>query len=427
MDTNNVQIISKALDSPEFRSLWSSFNRRYIPWDQFQHMPMPKDLNAEHAWRIIAGLRKGAGTVFKYPPWFPFDQDGEIWFSTTREDEARMYAIVAQTSGGSKLAHSIAKLDGYYFSQYLMMSEFLTACSLDGIELASERARQIAYHAAEPTTDAERVFVNLCTTFSDSRSSFKDREVTHGLIEDIHRKLLDGIEGTLPHIAPSPMADQTYYTSERVLDLICRLGKCEGANNALHPILAYIEISRMLWDLQPLSTLNACVEVIVRKIFFTNQGFPGCAYLETANIDQKLREDKYTAIGFRKPLTGYSHEYQLFGIDGTLYHSVILEHYVEELEHLANKVNRFSIRRAQEKTRVNAIEGLNERERDVIMNLLRNPLHKATIEYHQQRHHTSYATARSDLVHLEELGYLTMNKDGRKFAYAVGSKLIDLA
>lgn len=60
----------------------------------------------------------------------------------------------------------------------------------------------------------------------------------------------------------------------------------------------------------------------------------------------------------------------------------------------------------------------NVRQLALVGHALRNPEALYTIASHRRSHGTSYQTARTDLLELEELGLLSMHKSGRAFAFA---------
>ncbi|MEO1535588.1 MAG: Fic family protein, partial [Planctomycetota bacterium] len=62
-------------------------------------------------------------------------------------------------------------------------------------------------------------------------------------------------------------------------------------------------------------------------------------------------------------------------------------------------------------------EGLNDRQRQILLDLMESPEQEFTIEAHQTTWDISYYTARSDLLHLENLGYLDRRKVGKKFVF----------
>ena len=99
---------------------------------------------------------------------------------------------------------------------------------------------------------------------------------------------------------------------------------------------------------------------------------------------------------------------------------------MRELDILDNKVRSFANKRKRQKRKLDEEGGFNEREKDVILNLLRNPTVKVTIGRHRERHGIAYSTAHDDLAHLEAEGILRAGKEGRAIVYHAGSGLQEL-
>ena len=386
---------------------------------------MPPGVDAMEAWEVVAKLRREMATVLDYPPWFPYVEGGSIWFSTPKKSQNMLLDISAVTAEGASLSRSITKMDGYHFCQYLMLDEFIAACASDGVEIDPERARRAAFHRDEPQSDGERLFVNLCNTFAYAGVTYKGRDITYGLIEDIGRDMAKGIGSDIGHVGMFELANPEVFTPDYVLGLICRLAAGKGASDPLHPVIASGEMSRMFWDLRPLERFNACVELVVRKIFYANTGQPACAFVHATRVERAWRE-RGGAEGGVFLASGYPAEYMLDGVDGTLYHDMTLRHMVRELDILDNKVRSFANKRKRQKRKLDEEGGFNEREKDVILNLLRNPTVKVTIGRHRERHGIAYSTAHDDLAHLEAEGILRAGKEGRAIVYHAGSGLQEL-
>jgi len=66
---------------------------------------------------------------------------------------------------------------------------------------------------------------------------------------------------------------------------------------------------------------------------------------------------------------------------------------------------------------VEGYPGLNHRQSSLLFDALKHPEEPYTIREHQGTHHVTYATARSDLLALEERGFFQKVKQGRKLVF----------
>ena len=415
------------LCSEEFRTLWAEVNRKTILWEDFRRRPMPEGLTAEEMWEVISRLRKDAGFSFDYPPWFAEKAEGSIWFSVPKDSQERLRRIMAATAGSSSLAEAIAKFDSYYFCLYLMFDELLTACDLDGVTLEKHHAKDIAFLRQAPKTDEELMFANLCEVFSMAEQLFAEQGLDYGLVDAIPRRLSKGLSGEVGFLAcrsEVPLSD--YYSADRALDMVISLARGKSSSDPIDPILASMEFSNIFLDLKPLPRLNACVELVLRKVFFIRKGFSGCAYLGLAGIACDLRLHEYEQIGAPTERGSIAVPYRMFGADGTLYHDLILKKMEEEIDGLSHKVERFASNRRKQKRLLSSMDEINVREQDVLLELLRNPVSSVTIERHRCRHGVAYSTAHDDLAHLAALGYLRAVREGHAMFYYPGERLVEL-
>ena len=60
---------------------------------------------------------------------------------------------------------------------------------------------------------------------------------------------------------------------------------------------------------------------------------------------------------------------------------------------------------------------LNHRQRELLLNALKNPGKPFTIEVHRRTHDIVYQTARSDLLGLAEAGLMTKHRQGNAFVF----------
>lgn len=62
-------------------------------------------------------------------------------------------------------------------------------------------------------------------------------------------------------------------------------------------------------------------------------------------------------------------------------------------------------------------EGLSLRQAEIIKSLIKNPGKPITIKEIVETYRVAYGTARNDLFHLEELGYLAKQKSGKEYIF----------
>ena len=67
---------------------------------------------------------------------------------------------------------------------------------------------------------------------------------------------------------------------------------------------------------------------------------------------------------------------------------------------------------------------MNHRQRDLIYHALKHPDALYTIQHHRRTYNVSYGTARSDLLYLTEVGYLSLERQGNKMFFQPHGELL---
>ena len=71
----------------------------------------------------------------------------------------------------------------------------------------------------------------------------------------------------------------------------------------------------------------------------------------------------------------------------------------------------------QQKSIIKKIRDINQREGDILRHMMEHSDEYFTIREIMQMYTTVYETARTDLLHLADLGYLNKEKRGREFIF----------
>ena len=423
-----IDKVESLLASKEFVSIWRLLNERFVRWEEFCQMPMPPGTDAKTMWCITRSLLRGAGIELNHPGWCSTDPTETMWFSVPRTTERAVREIQARTDCNSILWNNIKSNNSIYFMLYLLQDDLISTFRRDGISLAAHEMRRLCYFHESASNDAQRVFYNLSGLFERREELFGGAKIDECLIWDIYNRLNEGVEQL--HVTTSPL-DAAYvnhdlFSSEYVLDRICRFAAGAGSDADLNPLFVGMEFSRYLWDYKPLPMLNACVELVLRNIYYRNCGLPVAGIIPTSCIEDR-RSGQNLGIVVDPKSGQLQDEYRIGGFDSTNYHETTIMAYLDETKRLSERVNLFLRRRQMQIANVEALDNVNARQKDILLSFLARPDHKVTIKEHYKNTGVSYPPARSDLQELEELGYLRHKVDSRAFLYEAGPRLRELA
>lgn len=423
-----IDKVESLLGSKEFVDIWRLLNERFVRWEEFCRLPMPPGTDARAMWRITRSLLRGAGIELNHPGWCSADPSESMWFSVPRTTERAVREIQARTDRNSILWNNIKSTNSIYFTLYLLQDDLVSIFRRDGISLAAHEMRKLCYFHEGASTDAQRVFYNLLGLFERRGGLFGGAKIDEDLIWDIYHHLKEGVEQL--HVTVSPL-DAAYvnhklFPSEYVLDRICRFAAGTGSDADLNPLFVGMEFSRYLWDYKPLPMLNACVELVLRNIYYCNCGLPAAGIIPISRIEDR-RSSQNLGIVVDPQSGQLQDEYRIGGFDSTYYHETTIMAYLDETERLSERVNLFLRRRQAQIANVEALDNVNARQKDILLAFLARPDRKVTIKEHCKNAGISYPSARSDLQELEGLGYLKCKVDSRTFLYKAGPRIRELA
>jgi hypothetical protein len=418
---------SELLYSETFNSLWCLVNERFVTWAEFKMLPMPEGYDNATIWKLLSTLRRGTGIRLTYPPWFNMvDGDNKhLWFSIPHSLSDNLREIVRLAAVDSSLAQSLKQFDSAYLQYYLIERELVVACRRDGVVLSLEEARQAWLAPPRQPSSEQLIFRRLVELFL-SAEEIATAPLSISALEHLYESLAGGITKVFTPVYTLYSDNSTceYFTSAHTFELTCEMMNGGGSDHYLHPVFSVIEISRHLWDYQPFEHFNACMEVLIRRVFCLKAGYPLIAYLSLVQIDESIQASQESEFGVYT--TAFPAEYQVVGVDVTWYQNIMLARYIEDLERLRQHIDAFFARRRHVRTCIGALASLNHRQKDVLHLFCRNPGEQLTISSHRERHKVSYATARADLLSLSETAYLRVRPQQQAFIFISGPRLIEL-
>jgi Fic family protein len=102
-----------------------------------------------------------------------------------------------------------------------------------------------------------------------------------------------------------------------------------------------------------------------------------------------------------------------------------VSHQLDVILEAIDGVHRYILRKQKEQAAATALlkpgsplaQQINYSQRALLLNALKNPGKRFTIEMHQRSHGTSYQTARADLLALAQGGFLSYTREGKAFVF----------
>lgn len=398
----------------------------YIHWDRLRHLEPPAGLDHKSWWLGIKLARMGRATSL------PFRQSSGDGFSVSLSDSMlRQLHFLDREAAGMILGadqdddHSIR----HKHLHRSLVEEAMTSSQLEGASTTRRVAKEMLDTGRAPRDRSERMIFNNFAMM-ERLSGLRDTPLSPAMILEIHRGLMhDAMDeaGDAGRLRTSSDDIVIYDRADpsRVLHVPPAAGGlpsrlqaiCDFANADtdkgvfLHPIVRAIVLHFMVGYDHPFCDGNGRT---ARALFYWSMLRSGYWLSEYVSISSVLRRAPAAYI------RAYLHS-ESDGGDVSYFVAHQLGVIVEAVSRLRDYLARKSKERKQAEkllTPAGNIGGqLNHRQRDLLLEALRQPDSTFTIGQQQKRQGITYATARADLLGLESLGLLLRRKTGRRFEF----------
>ena len=405
---------------------------KYRHWDVLRHLEPPSDLSVKEWWLGVKLARRSS-----YQP-LPFqDRNGNEFKYGVPNLAYRMLHRIDRDAGGA-IRGSDQITSPHSRDMYLLKSlveEAITSSQLEGAATTREVAKEMLREGRQPHNRSERMIYNNYQAMQFIQNLGK-QQLTRGIILEMQRILteqtlddpgaagrlrrpdepihvVDPADGKALHIPPEAN------DLDKRLDVLCAFANSTESESFMHPVMRAILLHFALAYDHPFVDGNGRT---ARALFYWSmraQGYWLCEFVSISSIlrmapAQYARAFLYTETDEND--TTYFVLYQLRVL-------------IQAIE----KLHRYLQRKSEElrETRMYLQQSkmlraaLNHRQLAIINHALKNPLFTYSIESHRGSHGVSYQTARTDLLHLAELGLLDKGKIRRAFVFVAPADLHD--
>jgi len=403
---------------------------RYLHWDELRHRPAPPDLSHELWWLNIKMARAVLAQSLPLA-----DRDGKAFQFAMPEPALRALHFIDRDASGQILMDapvaSPSDRDRYLVSS--LIEESITSSQLEGASTTRRVAEEMLRAGRRPHTPSERMIFNNYQAMKHIRDIGQE-PLTPNLILELHRRLTAGTMEDPADVGRWRMTDDVHVVDPRdgkLLHIPPAAGAlpermqrlCEFANGSetdtpyVHPVVRAILLHFMLGYDHPFADGNGRT---ARALFYwamARQGYWLMAYLSISNV-------------LRRAPSQYARAYLHTETDDndTTY---FLLHQLDVIRQAIDALHGY----LKEKTReTRATESLlegslsrsqfNHRQIALLSHALKHADALYTVESHRASHAVAYATARSDLLQLAELGLLTQQSQGKRFVFQVPVDLV---
>ena len=401
----------------EFRPYLDIVNSKYLHWDEIPMRFKDVGFNLKLLW--------GYAKLFREFNNRPIKLDGlTLRYVQTPLIEKALHDLDMRVGGEFDFESqmpSVALKRKYLVNS--LMEEAIASSQLEGAATTRVVAKQMLRENRKPKTISEQMILNNYITMMYIKDNTQPNQpLTLQLILDIHEKITKGTlekkeyegafrtdnevkvysrdEGQLLYEPPK------HSSINELLKQVCSLANTEPTEFYLHPIVKAIVLHYMIGYIHPFNDGNGRTARALFYWYLISQNYNMLEYVAVSTAI-KNAPSKYTRAYIysetdHNDIT-YFVKFNLRQLDIAL---KSFEKYIKKI-------------RSENKRIIETIKdnpSLNFRQADVIITLTKNERPITTKEM-QERYNITYQTARTDLLGLEELGYLHKQIRGKQFIF----------
>jgi len=387
-------------------------NARYLHWDEIRRRKKyPADPLV--IWILMKFFRNKNAHQLSFADWtFQYVLSGSCWKELHVLDKNTVENLlgIPDSSGPGREQYLINSL----------MEEAIASSQLEGAATTRQVAKQMLQERRKPRNRDERMIMNTYLTMKGVRSLIKE-PLTPELILRLHAMItsttLDDStnEGRFrdnDEIRVIDSSGTVLYTPPPYTGIPRLIGElCRFANNEqdefMHPIVKGIVLHFLLAYIHPFNDGNGrCARTLFYWFALKHEYW----LFEFLAISRTIKDTR----GQYKKAYLYT---ESDGNDLTYfirYNLGVMSTAIQELQHY--------VREQQEQQTglflmIRDLEDITLRQSDMLMRFMKHPEKPVTIKEIKETYQVAYGTARSDLLHLSDAGYLKKGTSGKEIIF----------
>ena len=414
-------VLEQAITSGEMASCVSSAQASYHCWDTFKYHIPPVGFTIKQAWAYLKFVRSAhrEGTPV-------LAVNGEtFWYSLTSGMHHSLSTIDAHLGGIARGSDSYT--DTRQQAEILLSSireEAIASSQMEGANTSRKVAKDILLKNSRPRNTSEQMIVNNYQVMQ-KLMSLKDADLDLHLLLDIQKELtektltdeqdsgslragddihvVNGITGEIVHSPP-----RREVLEQELQKLFDFANADPGRGFAVHPIITASILHFWLAYLHPFADGNGRTARAVFYWYLLRHGYWLFQFLAVSRVIKKTKRQYEAAFVYSETdendLTYFLH-----------YTLKVIDRSIEDLTAYQKKKSEQgdSLRDLQKQ-----LNTLNERQIRLLKYFSTHTDAVVDIATHRTRHQVVYQTARTDLLELAEMGYLTLIKGKTKYDFA---------
>ena len=415
-EDDNRSKITEYFQREDVKEFVARVNSKYLHWDEVRHRPVPTDTNHEVLWALIKLIRNYDMKIIKISDINNFT----FRYKLTNHTSQKLHEFDLNLGGSLKSGSVIPSEDRDKYLVSSIMEEAIASSQLEGAATTREIAKKMLRTDREPKTKSERMILNNYITIKRILD-LRGEELTPEMILDIHSTMTNRTlsvkesegrfresndvvvkersSGKIVYIPPN------YDLIPKLIEDLCDFANKSPHGGFMHPIVKATVLHFLIGYIHPFVDGNGRT---ARAIFYWYMLNHGYWLFEFMSISRTII--KSPAQYARAYLHTEKDENDL-----TYFINYQIKTMDQALKDLKTYINR-QVKRKSENGfyKLLKTEGINNRQVYLLREFSESPEKMMTINEVKNIFNIVYQTARTDLLGLEELGFLEVKRSERR-------------
>ena len=388
----------------------------YPYWEKFKYKAKEFEMSPVLLWKFIKLQRGRNVSKIDFSSIKSFQFKYNVSASTLR----RLHQFDLNMGGILEGGAIIPEREKDRFLISSLMEEAIASSQLEGAVTTREVAKAMLRAKRKPKNHSERMILNNYLTIQEI-ITLKGKKLTPDIIKHIHGlitkdtledKVNEGEFRTNDKVKVVDANGEIFYDPPshtklpELMGALCQFAHTESKKEFMHPIIRGIILHFLIGYIHPFADGNGRTARAIFYWYLLSQGYWLVEFLSISRIIIKSPAQYARAYLY----TEYDENDLTYFIDFNL----------KSMELALKELKQYIAKKTEEKKNLFKIirnEDINERQAEIIKSLINEPDTVLSINEIKGLFGTAYQTARTDLLHLESLGYLSGKLSGKKLLF----------
>ena len=420
MQKNQTEIM-QVLSNPQFLDFIALCNKKYYHWDKIRYLNDPRNKKPELTWAVLKLLRTQQYRMINI---------GQLHFLFVTLNDVLSKLHQFDKGGGGRIVSHVDTINLEGRRDYIissLMEEAIASSQLEGAATTRQVAKELLRLRKKPRNFSEKMIVNGYSAMQHI-TKMKEKEITPARLLEIQRIITNGTLHEESHVGSWRDNDEVvvgdnldptlvYHRPpehQKIPQLVQEL--CDFANDDdnefIHPIIKGIILHFLVGYIHPFHDGNGRT---ARALFYWYALHKGYWLFEFMAVSRIILRSKVKY--------GLAHLYTETDDNDLTY---FINYNVQAIDEAFNEMQTYIERKQKEQQEalklIRGTRDINLRQAQILKEAIRQPEMAVTIASVVGMYDVVYQTARNDLMHLTQRGYLQQRKIGKKFVFYLKTK-----